>query len=258
MFVNTSFIFDDISSNNYNVGIYTINGTNNHSTNDEKTTETISKSVYCDTWDLHNVAYDEPLKFNVTLCKNSKDGFTIQDEIAIKKWLCRNTRKILQIEHDDFYGVRFNCRFTNPREEIFGANMIGLTFTVICDSPYGWSDVEEYSFSSTTTNSIMLLLDTQFADKCIYPVLTINNASGTIKIKNITTNEETVIANCISSETITLNCIKDMIETTSAHNVISDWNKISISLIDGENELLLTGSFTVEIKYITPVRVGGL
>lgn len=251
------FIFGDIPSSFYDVMICSMENANNYSTNEEATNEIITKSIGTDSWSLHGTEYTTPLSFKITILDKNGKSLDIVRQNSLKKWLCKEKREWLCINTYDYIQPFYYCRFTNPTREIIFGNIVGLTFTVVCDAPYGYSPIQEYKYTVNGTKTFKLILETNYVEKCIYPKITIKKATGTIKIVNYETGEVVIIDNCVNTETITLVCGKDIISTDSSHDVISDWNKKTISLIDGVNELFIIGSCEIKFEYRLPMRVGG-
>jgi hypothetical protein len=124
------------------------------------------------------------------------------------------------------------------------------------DAPWAWSDIKKKSYICNSTLNLGLNLDIDFDQYLIQPTLQIKAlANGIINIKNTTTNETIEFTGCVANEEIILECDSDKI-VSSQGNIISRWNKNTISLKQGINNIVLTGNFSMTMSYRLPIRVG--
>lgn len=255
------FIYSNQSSDEYGVRLCDFDSSNIGS-NDEETEIITTTNSYKDTWDYHGKVKSAPLKFQITICKYDGNGvsgyFDNNEERAIKKWLIRSKRNLLQIDQIDLSDTYYNCLLTFNSKQNVARGTAGLVFDVICDATTPWSGLYKKSYTTvnnTLTFKLNMILD--FDDYLVQPTLIIQpTANGTCTIKNITTNEEVIITDCVTTEIITLNCATDQISSSSNRLMIDSWNKNGISLCEGLNNLTLTGAFKLSLEYRLPIRVG--
>lgn len=229
------------------------------SSNDEESELITTTNSFKDTWDFHYKKKSAPLQFPITLIKSNGTYFDANEERAIKKWLVKEKREWLQIDQDDLSDIFFYCHLINPRKVDVAGNSAGIQVTCVCDSPFAWSGLKKKTYttaSGTLTFNFNGVFD--FDDYILNPTLIIKpTQNGLVKIKNNTTNQTIEIANCVNTETITLECGLDRIQSSSGRAIVSDWNKNIISISEANNQITLTGNFSMLVQYRLPIRVGG-
>lgn len=228
------------------------------STTDEPTNLILSKNNYKKKFDLHGVAIDEPLIFNITIAKVDGTFFDANEEEAVKKWLCKNSWNYLKIEQDDLADKSFCCIINNPQKVKIGKKTGGISFTVTCNSNIAWGEKNKRSYHSTSTLTFNFNYKEKFDKELLSPVFTIHSkANGTISIKNNTTNKILTVNGCTNGETMIFDSESETFESSTGRALISSWNKTFINMIDGNNSITLTGNFSLTIEYRLPVRIGG-
>lgn len=233
-------------------------GNINTETNDEETTIIQSKNRFKDTWDFHGLEQSKPLQFKLTIIKSNGEFIDANDQRALKKWLCKDTFNWLQVEQEDISNIFYYCIITNPRPISVGAYTGGIEFTVTCNSGFAWSDliVRNYKCNDTLTFNHNIFAD--YDDYIVRPVITIKpTANGNIFIKNNTTNQTVTIKDCVTTEVITIDSNKDILESSNGRALLDSWNKIFLELVSDVNNIELTGNFEITIQYRLPVRIGG-
>lgn len=252
------YLFANEVSDEYGVFMCTI-GSDNSSSNDEETNIITSKTPFKETWDFHYLEDSAPLQFPITIAKQDGTYFDANEERSIKKWMCKKQREWLQIDQEDLSDVFYYCILTNPQKVDVGRRSAGLQFSVNCDCGHAWSGLKTKRYSTvggTLTFNFNNIVD--YDDYILSPTIIITpTVNGTVNITNTTTNESIIITNCVTTETITISCKTDKIKSSSDRIMLNDWNKNTISLREGNNSLVLTGNFQMEMQYRLPVRVGG-
>lgn len=251
------FLFADQTSDEFGVILCDI-GSINTDSNDEASNLITTTNPFKDSWDFHYKNKSEPLQFTITIAKTDGTYFDAFEERFIKKWLCKGKREWLQIDQNDLNNVFYYCHLINPKKVDVGRRNAGLQFSVVCDCGYAWTELNKKNYSSTTTYSFNFNGTFDFDNYVLYPTLILTSLSnGNIGIKNITTNEEIIVNNCTTSEVIYLNCKTDKIKSSNGRVLIDNWNKKTISLKEGNNQIVMSGNFTMQMQYRLPVRVGG-
>jgi hypothetical protein len=234
-------------------------GSTNTESNDEESELITTTNSFKDTWDFHYKKKSAPLQFPITLIKSDGTYFDSYEERAIKKWLVKEKREWLQIDQEDLSDIFFYCHLINPRKVDVGGNNAGIQVTCVCDAPWAWSGLRKKTYTTvdgTLTFNFNGMFD--FDDYILYPQLIIlPTINGITKIKNNTTSEEIIINNCVTTEQILLDCNTDKIQSSSGRIIISDWNKKTISIVEGINSFTLTGNYSLTFQYRLPIRVGG-
>jgi len=252
------FVYADQSSLDFDIWGFVTIGNQRGQSNDEETNPNMTKSAFRDTWNFHGLEYVNPLSFDLTICKANGKYIDANEQRIYKKWLCKNKMNWLSIYQDDISDVHYNCVITNPRTTDIGNMTAGMNFTVTCDSPYPWSGLKSKEYK--TVDGI-LNFDfnhiSDFDDYILYPVLIIDpTVNGNISIKNNTTNKTVVINNCVTTETIIIDCKNDKIKSSNGRLLLDSWNKEFFEIVEGLNNITLTGNFDLTMEYRLPIRVG--
>ena len=110
-------------------------------------------------------------------------------------------------------------------------------------------------------NSISLKIDNRTDDlyTTIYLNTTFtNNTSDYLSIKNITTNEETIITGMNANEIITINAGQFIISNIPGKVFGNDFNFVWPKLVPGLNEFIISGSGvgSINFTYRYPIKIG--
>ncbi len=253
-----NFIYANEKSEKYGVILCSISDTT-VSSNEESSSIISSKTAIQRTTDFHSLQYNEPLKFNITICKINGRYMDSNDERIYKKWLCKTERNWLQIDQPDLYDVWYNCIITNPIKDNIAKKTGGLTFSVECDWGGAWTHL--YKKTYTTLNNYLQFNIKYFSDfdnDILTPILKITAKSNCdIQVNNITTKKVFSIKNCKRNEIIKFDNTRQIFNTTEPRLLIDDWNKRFFELAEGFNTIELIGDFIMELEYRLPLRVGG-
>jgi phage-related protein len=256
------FIYDGLPSEYFNVMMCDFDSSSSASSNDEEANLILGKTSMRNTWSLYGVEYTSPLKFPITIAKREGDDkyFSSEEQRAIKKWLCKKRWCKLQVVQDDLSMIEYDCVMTFANMNSVGRRNAGMTFNVTCNSICAWSHEYKNTYKVTTGSlNVKLHIDSDF-EECMYPELIITSSvAGTISITNVTENNRVVsVNNCSVGEVITINGTKDIISSSLANRkIVKDWNGNFFRLLDGWNEITITGNCTVVMKYRYMRRVGG-
>ncbi len=228
---------------------------------------------------------------NVTLSKGmflskTSDYFSSSDIRVLNAWLTSpQFPKLLKFvrsedeSSEEYYteDIEFFATITKATTENVG-KPCEITYTVMCDSPYGYTPEITYSTSATTDNirEFTLINNSDCQDEYIYPVLTITpyedfNGKGEVSIKNKSDNDSTLSFNLkdydgidpfiIDCKNLKIYKIKDNIETivTFKDLGVTDDNINEITwtrLCSGNNDFEIKGNVTVTFTYREPRKVG--
>jgi phage-related protein len=206
---------------------------------------------------------DSPLKFEAEIVMDSDKVINRFMRREIEKWLFHqhNYCKLYADMDCDTYGEAYelvngvqkrlylNCRFINPEKIESGNGLIGYKFMVECDSCMAWQDTVTYNYNLSGSSSIIKInVDSDLRDY-VYPKVTIQTGSsgGDIQIINFTDNPTRPTSFINLSPGITITMRGDGVNYISGDYYQKFSNKNFIRLLDGENELNITG----DIKQIT-------
>ena len=140
--------------------------------------------------------YKDVLSFPITLCHNDGSEFTRKQAEDIICWLTSpKTYRLLKIYDDknDADYTEYMALFTNVESKVVGGRVVGLKFTITCNAPYGYSgecisevDVTQDTLTFDITNNTTEL------EEYVFPIVTLIPSSESIKITNITDNNNSV------------------------------------------------------------------
>ena len=264
----TEFIFDGISSKEYDLIICSFDGNKSGSATAGSNIEyTTFKAPNSNKWVKTGSNYNEQLTFTFEVCKykcNSVVNEPLSErELAfIMRWLVRKEYKYLRFMQEGYENIYYKCQINAEKYEIAG-KCYGLTLTVVCNAPFGWSERIHATISSSTTSSVQLY-DSSDEIGVIYPKIEILSKSGTvdapqdITIRNETTGIEMLIKNCIVNEQITCRNMKiESSEYTSNHTTLFDdfnwkWFSIGNTFDNRVNEIKVTGNCDIELSWRVP------
>lgn len=206
---------------------------------------------------------NSPLKFEAEIVTDNDEVINHFVRREVEKWLFHQIDycKLYTERPCDVYGevhemingmqkrLYLNCRLVNPKKIESGAGLVGYRFTVECDSCMAWQDPVIYEYSLSDSNSLLTInVDTDLKDY-IYPKVTIQTGSsgGDIKIFNSTDDATRVTSFVDVSPNITITMRGDGINYISGDYYQRFLNKNFIRLLDGENQINITGN----VKKIT-------
>ena len=214
---------------------------------------------------LTNSNYGECFNTSFQICKNPE----ICDDIKISereyrqmiKWL--NRRKFHQIRflNDDsiYTPFYFNASF-NISKICINSVCYGLELNMITDSPFAYGQKQIFNFFDTNPEKTYYIRSEsdEIGDAPVNVKIVLKEA-GDLTISNITTDTDTIINNCISGETITIDGINQIIDTNNInHKIANDFNynflEIRNTLNDGRNKINFSLNCDVYIDFIPIIK----
>ena len=213
--------------------------------------------------------YEEPSPIIFDIYKRTNCELEFPNEIDVRrlmKWLNKKGNKKFKPVYDnnDFVDVYFEGSF-NISAIYVGGEIVGFTLTFTPNAPFGFGELETYSFSLTEENSTFTFIDSSDELGYSYPSkfeITCKD-SGDLKIINMSDdNYTTVINNCVLGEKITLNCRELIVDSNKSHEkLFNDFNYNYPRFINnfGNQTNIFTTSLpcNIEIKY-SPIRKVGI
>lgn len=254
-----NFIYGGISSEQFAVKLATSIGSTNRSANVETREIVTSNTPSSKIFDFHGVKYISPNTFDLIIYNEDGSLITEYQERKLKKWLMSSKMQWLSIDQTSLSNIAYYCIGTKAELIDIGANSGGMLLSFQMDSTGAWTNINTKNYATTNgTLSFKLNIDTDYDDELVLPIATITATSdGDISIKNVTRNETMTITGCTNGEVIVIDSSSGKISTTSTTLLSNRWNKRYLKLQDEQNEILLTGNFTLKLKYRQQVRIGG-
>lgn len=257
------FQFGDYNSREHNL-IFAHSDTRSYDSIMGTTTSTAlfnkkDKSRYLITDNFEN----SPLSFEAEIITDDARPLTQQSRRMVEKALFNkpNYMKLYVDMDDDFMSdtieyidgclkrLFFKCRFVNPIKIENGNGLpVGYKFTVECDSCMAWQDDIEQEFETKSGDIIEVQTDTDIGGYT-YPDVTIkigdNGGDVTLINKSDDTSRLTKFNGVPSNTTIIM---KGCINYISGQNYERFENQNFIRLLDGENQIAVTGDIS-SIKF---------
>lgn len=225
-------------------------------------------------------SYDLSVSNGILLSQHS-DYFTSNDIKILNSWLTSpQIPKLLKIkrpknEYDNYYfeDIDFFATITAVNVESIG-KPYQITYTVTCDSPYGYTPEKIVQASSTDFSPTHFVIDNQSdcTEEYIYPVLKItpHNNKGEISLLNTSDNNNKLSLNLknYTGDSFYMDC-QNMKLYQNENNVetaltfeelgIDETNIENIywlRLCSGKNDITIHGNIYIDIIYREPRKVG--
>lgn len=263
-FLGNYFIYNDVSSKDFDLILVSINGNSNEIPSGSGI-EIQSTSVMKNPRKLFlGVKENQSLEFPIEIV--SKEPVDLPTFLRIKQWLFGNPGyHKLQIEDEWYSDFYFNC-ILNPSEDIkFGGEYFGLRCNVECDSPYAYTfpKTKTYTFDSSVINYFEF--DNFSAEVYgLRPIIEfkMSKSGKEFSIKNWATSREFKMTGLSPNEVITVDNQNEIITSSTNLNRFKNLSKGKnqgyFSLAHGLNKLECHGLLEyLKITYQFAVRLGG-
>lgn len=210
---------------------------------------------------FYGIEPSSPLEFKLILsAREDNTSFTRQELAAISGWLYGTTKyKTLSILQDDMCDYYFKCIATEIELKMFSGRVIGIIVSFRCDSSYGYYDVVDTNVTSDGS------LETTYhnysnVNQYYRPIITINatGVSDKFSITNQSDDNSMFKVEDIpqSGAKITIDCLRQIIESDTINDVYSVCNLNFPAFVRGSNLLTITGHGTLTIQNQFPMIIG--
>lgn len=266
----SKFEFNGKSSEDYGVILASVGETNSYEMGLDRSIIRGEINKYRTQVNHLGTKYADVLLFEFTIVKNPCDNanqkdmmFTRSEIRNINAWLTGpEIPKILHFYDSDEY-VDYFAIISNVTDNAIGDKIYSLTFSVTCDSPFGYSELITKTISSTSSMTSTITNLSDDISNYVYPIITITpNVTGTVTIKNTTDEEQSISISVKKGLEITVNCklqtFYDSIGLLDLADIgLSDEFDIYIPrLLCGDNSITITGNCSATFKYRYPKKVG--
>ena len=247
-FYGSSFQFNGITSDTYDLYISEIGGDGSSSDMGSSAMEIYNQKLYRrSTPYFFGSTPSENISMDISI--TSPTDIDSKKSKLISKWLFSNrSYKKLLILQPDMNDVYLNCIFNNPQIERNGNLIRGYTATLEADAPFGWKfpKTKTYTYTSSVIDSSVVFNNTSDdSGSYLYPsfVITMNNSGGNIIITNQSdSNRVFSFTGLIADEVLSVdNSIQQIISSTGLRR-ISNFNKKFFRLIPGLNNIRFQGN----------------
>lgn len=271
----TEFIFNGISGREYGLVICSFDGSQDGTATAGSNIEfTTFKTPGSDTWLKTGATYHEQLTFSFQVCKyrchaGDIKPFTERELAFLMRWLVRKEYGWLQFIQEGYENIFFHCQIKAERH-LIGGQCCGLTLTVTCDAPFGWSQNMTATISSSASNTVCLYDSSdEIGEVCPSIEIIMGNTPDRqdITIANSLTGTSMQIDHCVPGESITIKnrqifsseciAVPDQHKYTGDHTTLYDdfnyqWFTIGNTFDNRENEITVTGNCTVTMNWRVP------
>jgi len=267
-FYGSSFTFNGVSSDEFNLMIYDIGGEaqdNGQFTTREPVEDRLSRS-YLPLY--YGSAFNKPLEFRLVFGINPK-GVDLRlpmdrwDMEAIATWLTGpDGYKPLEIEQGDLDAIHYKCMISELRQIAIGWETFAMSCRVRCDSPYAYTDEQKFGFNVNLGLQADLYNRSTHCGYYLPEIRITNIASGlagkSVSIKNLSDGgRETLLSDIPAGiSEIVLDQQRGVIKSNTGENLYDCFNFRFCRLVRGKNILQFSGRFTAEFVCAFPVNVG--
>jgi hypothetical protein len=198
----------------------------------------------------------------------SPEEITAPNFSKISQWLFGQMNcQELRICQPDMMETFFRCFLTAPQIVRTGNIITGTTFTVTCDSPWGYLQpvTLEYDYSANDGYIIsddIVLFNNTANNFYTYPtelIITANIFGGNISIINSSDNDREFSMSLSANEIVTINCDTQVITSdVTTYPIANLTNKKFLRLLPGYNYLTLLGNISnLSITFPIATKIGG-
>jgi len=255
------FKYDGIMSDQYGLIISNIETDSKKTKIDGKKTYTTMNLPSNNKFYMLGRQVKEPLTFDVEITKKECNTALIPlQQRSVIKWLFdRIGFHKFEIINKDYAGTYFNCYFTDEEALNYGVGCVGYKFTVVCDASWAWENPRTYSYTITSTPTVINFINNSDYEEYLIPksvVITCGTIGGTISITNISDHNRIVqFTGLNANEVITLNDLGE-ISSSTGNSRINNWNGNRFKFKNKDNNLSVTGDVkTIQITYQNARRI---
>lgn len=273
-FYANTFIFNDVPSEFHNLYIGELGGSGEATTAASSDVTLLTQKIYRRPVPLFYGAEQMPV-LQFTLSMYSPAEITAGDFSEISTWLFgQNNYKKLRICQNDMQEVYYNCFLTAPQLTRIGNTIQAITCTVTCDAPWGWKEEENiilnYDPDQYSVYDDILINNESANGFYTYPtslVIRANVFGETVTIRNVTDSNRDFIYGEINNipptyllpyEILSINNDLQTISSTLVTYPLENFNKNFLRLVQGTNNLIITGGIQeLSLKYQVAAKIGG-
>ena len=269
-FYGSSFTFNGVSSDEYNLVIFDIDGGEGQENGQFTVREPVEDRLPGSYLPLYyGSAFNKPLEFKLVFGLNPK-GIELRipmdrwDMEAIATWLTGpDGYRPLEIEQGDLDTIHYRCMISELRQVAFGWETFAMTCRVRCDSPYAYTDEFKYGFNVNLGLQADLYNRSTHCGYYLPEIKITGISSGLagrgVSIKNLSDGgRETLLADIPSGVSeIILDQQRGIIKNNTGENLYDKFNFQFCRLVRGNNILQFSGRFTAEFFCAFPVNIGG-
>jgi len=251
------FVFNDIPSEYYNLRIFNFGSGGNESQSTGGDVSLVTQGIYRRPVPyFYGVNQDTVLTFPLVFGSYTALDKTTQD--LIHKWLFGQMGyKKLVIVQEDMSSMYYNCFLTDPKSVSIGNLGYAFEATVVCDSPWAWSNDKTFTrtYATDNVNDTFVFVNESANKDYLYPEIafTLNSLGSGITITNVTdSNRQFIFAGITPLETITVDNNRQILSSSTGLYRLSKFNLNWFRLLQGMNTINISGgvsSFSMDYKF---------
>lgn len=256
MFINTSFTFDNITSDTYNlmlckldIGLIEGQFGIKRSIIEEKVTGKSSPYFFG--------LEDEPLTFTTILAREKEWDYETRNAVA--RWLFKNDYR--DFVSTDNPNIVYKCIcIDNPTIALTGNSEGYITLNWRCDGkcPYSPVYLETFDLTSNTTTTTITIENKSNLNEYYYPEIefTLSGDSTGFKLKNLTdSGRESTFTTLNTEEKVYVNNQRKQIISDDNVYRYGNFNNNWFRLVYGINQIQVTGKGTLAVRSQFPIMI---
>lgn len=263
MVYGSSFIYDGICSDTYNLLLCSFESANEESNMGLDTEILYDVSSSSIKRYEYNIKYSGTISLEMTLAKKDFTYFTRIEIREICKWLTgKKSSAWLSILDEEFDDLNYKARVTSISKKKIGGNVAGLIIKWENSSPYAYTS--EYTYEYTISQNDYLISffnDSDDINNYLYPYVEIRAFQNIDRLSIVNTSDNnrlTRINNIVYNEIITMDNENGVIHTNIHDKKILPLFETRkwLRFISGENILKVNGNCNLKISCRFPRKVG--
>ena len=194
--------------------------------------------------------YNDALAIRISICKNDDENIWVSPSEAaeIKRWLGAPRPHVLRLADPEYDGYHWVGVF-NVEEVHNGKGCVGFDLTFTSVAPFGYKDAVAISGAVEAGGSVTIN-DTSDEEGYIYPDITIiTKAAGDLIITNSFDGRQTVIKDCLNSETLTMTNLLQITSDHGGHSIGSSFNYKFVRICNDYSNNENTLTFSLPCRY---------
>lgn len=249
-FYGTSFIFDGVPSEKYNLYIAKLGGSfDSSSSGGAGLTLIKNKPIRQPNHQVIGYKFEAVLEFELSLYCDDEQGLDRNLVSQIRSWLFESPGyKKLEIMQNDLYDTYFNCILKNDRVQNVGGLVRGFTCTVECDAPWAWGPPTLLRQSNITKGKILHYYNESHSPTYTYPQITIKMPATDVSdltIINVTdNNREFKLTKLKGGDLLHIDNQTQYMYRESGLPLLKDFNYAWLRLLPGNNKLLFQSTLS--------------
>ena len=211
-------------------------------------------------------AYDDVLKFTISMCKPTGEAFHEMERREIVGWLTSPKYPVLFTVEDDtdsgyHHNIEYFCQCTGYSEFRPNGNICGLIFEMECDAPYGFSPENIISFDIKGTGIVQIDNTSDEWEEDYYPKIDITGTASGIQSVTLCSDkypDDILELNIKNGQRLLIdNFNGDISDNTDTFDYSKDTNLKWLKLKHGINNITIKGNVSgcFKCRYVRKVGI---